>query len=86
MYKIELAKSSVKALEGFDGKTQERVFRALQTVKINPFQGNRIKKLRGELKGRFRYKIGDIRIIYKVASESKTIFVEAIGRRGGIYK
>lgn len=86
MYKIELAKSSVKALEGFDGKTQERVFRALQTVKINPFQGNRIKKLRGELKGRFRYKIGDIRIIYKVASENKTIFVEAIGRRGGIYK
>jgi len=65
MYKIELAKSSVKALEGFDGKTQENVYRALQTLKINPFQGSRIKKLRGELKGRFRYKIGDIRIIYK---------------------
>jgi len=86
MYKIELAKSSIKALEGFDGKTQEKIYRVLQTLKINPFKSNRIKKLRGELKGRFRYRIGEIRIIYKVVGESRTIFVEAIGRRGSIYK
>lgn len=57
MYKIELAKSSVKALEGFDGNAQEKVYKALQGLKINPFQSSRIKKLRGELKGRFRYRI-----------------------------
>ncbi len=86
MYKIELAKSSVKALTGFDGKTQEKIYGALQSLKANPFQDNSIKKLKGELKGRFRYRMGEIRIIYKVVSETKTVFVETIGRRGGIYK
>jgi mRNA interferase RelE/StbE len=86
MYRIELAKSSIRALEGFDGKTQKRVYRALQALKLNPFRGASIKRLRGELRGRFRYRIGDIRIIYKVVAESKTVFVEAIERRGSVYK
>jgi mRNA interferase RelE/StbE len=86
VYKIELARSSVRALEGLDGKMQERVYRALQTLKTDPLQGSRIKKLRGELKGRFRYRVGEIRIIYKVVRQDKIIFVEAIGRRGQVYK
>lgn len=86
MHKIELSKGSVKAIESFDAKTQEKIYRALEAIKVNPFWDDNIKKLRGELKGRFRYRIGNIRIVYKVVSESKTIFVEAIGRRGSIYK
>jgi mRNA interferase RelE/StbE len=86
MYNIELSKSSVKAIQSFDAKTQERIYKALEAIKANPFWDDKIKKLRGELKGRFRYRIGEIRIIYIVAYEIKTIFVEAIGRRGGIYK
>jgi mRNA interferase RelE/StbE len=86
MYKIELSKGSVKAIESFDTKTQEKTYRALEAIKVNPFWHDRIKKLRGELRGRFRYRIGEIRIIYKIVEESKTIFIEAIGRRGGIYK
>ena len=86
MYRIELARGAVKTLEGFDGKTQERVYRALQNLKTNPLENKRIKKLRGELKGRFRYRIGDIRIIYKVLIKGKMVFVEAIGRRGSVYK
>jgi mRNA interferase RelE/StbE len=86
MYEIELSKSSVKAIESSDAKTQERIYGALQTIKTNPFWHDKIKKLRGGLKGRFRYRIGEIRIIYKVVGESKTIFIEAIGKRGDIYK
>jgi mRNA interferase RelE/StbE len=86
MYKIELSKGSVKAIESFDKKTQERIFRALEAIKVNPFWHERIKKLRGELRGRFRYRIGEIRVVYKIAEESKTVFIEAIGSRGSIYK
>jgi len=86
MYKIKLAKSSIKALESFDGKTQEKIYNALEAIKTNPYQGNKIKKLRGKLKGRFRYRVGDIRIVYNTVDESKTIFVEAIGARGSIYQ
>lgn len=86
MYEIELSKGSVKAIESFDAKTQEKIYTALGAIKANPFWHDKIKKLRGELRGRFRYRIGEIRIIYKIIEESKTVFIEAIGRRGGIYK
>lgn len=86
MYEIELSKSSAKTIESSDAKTQEKIYKALQTIKTNPFWHDKIKKLRGGLKGRFRYRIGEIRIIYRVISERKTIFIEAIGKRGGIYK
>jgi mRNA interferase RelE/StbE len=86
MYKIELAKSPVKDLERFDKQTQEQIYKALEVLKINPFQASNVKKLKGELQGRFRYRIGDLRIIYKMTAESKTIFIEAIGRRGSIYR
>jgi mRNA-degrading endonuclease RelE of RelBE toxin-antitoxin system len=86
MYEIELSKISVKAIESFDAKTQERIYKAMQTIKTNPFWHDKIKKLKGALKGRFRYRIDEIRIIYKILEESKTVFIEAIGKRGSVYK
>ncbi len=86
MYKLELAKSSVKALQRFDKQAQEQIYKALEILKANPFQASNIKKLKGELKGRFRYRTGDLRIIYKVDGETKTVFVEAIGSRGSVYR
>jgi len=82
MYKIELAKSAVKTLESLDGRTQEKIHKVLEALKTNPYRSIKIKKLRGELKGRFRYRIGEIRIIYFIVEENKTIFVEA----SSIYK
>jgi len=52
----------------------------------SPFKGRHIKRLRGELAGKYRYEVGDLRIVYRVVSEEKTIFIEAIGPRADVYK
>lgn len=52
----------------------------------NPYEGSHIKKLKGKLEGKYRYAIGDLRIIYRVNAEERTVFIEAIGPRGDIYK
>lgn len=52
----------------------------------NPTEGFHIKKLRGELEGKYRYHMGDLRIIYFVDTEERIIFIEAIGSRGNVYK
>jgi len=52
-------------------------------LKVAPFN---IKKLSGELKGSYRLRTGDMRIIYSVDEEQNIVYIEVIGFRGDIYK
>jgi mRNA-degrading endonuclease RelE of RelBE toxin-antitoxin system len=36
--------------------------------------------------GKYRYEVGDLRIVYRINETDKTILIEAIGPRGDIYK
>ena len=44
-----------------------------------------IKPLRGPRKGQWRYRLGDIRIVYTVDQEARTIQIVAIDTRGDVY-
>jgi len=52
----------------------------------DPLQQYNIKKLSGELKGSFRLRLGDIRIIYSVDEGKHIVYIEVIGFRGDVYK
>lgn len=58
----------------------------METLKTNPLSGKDITRLRGKLEGRYRLRVGDLRIIYRVEREEGLVIVEAIGSRGNIYK
>jgi len=52
---------------------------------LNPFkQDNNIKKLSGTISS-YRLRVGDIRIIYELNMQVKTIFVMKIAPRGVVY-
>jgi len=57
---------------------------------IRYFQGEDInidiKKLKGEWKGFYRIRSGDIRVIAEFNFESSVVFIEEIDRRGRVYK
>ena len=86
MYKVSLHKKAVKYYEKFDDKTAKRINKAIETMSINPFEGLHIQRLNGRLEGKYRYTVGDLRIVYSVNVEEETILIEAIGPRGDIYK
>ena len=44
-----------------------------------------IKPLRGPRKGQWRYRLGDIRIVYTVNQEARTVQILAIDTRGDVY-
>jgi len=44
------------------------------------------KKLKGDWEGYYRIRKGKIRIILKIESESKTVFVDIVDFRGNVYK
>jgi mRNA interferase RelE/StbE len=48
--------------------------------------GVNIKKLQGRLSGKYRMRVGELRIIYSVDEGVGLILIEAIGPRGSVYK
>ena len=81
--------------ESFISKIEDRKFKKIyQKVKdyvypqlrLNPFFGSNIKKLKGEFEGIYRYRIGDNRIFYKIENDKVLIIVLDISDRKDAYK
>jgi mRNA interferase RelE/StbE len=55
-------------------------------LRSNPFYGPNIKKLKGEFKDLYRFRIGDFRLFYKVMEETVIVFIVDIEQRKDAYK
>ena len=55
-------------------------------LKNNPYFGPNIKKLKGEFKDVYRYRIGNYRLFYKVSDETVIVFIIDIQARKEAYK
>ena len=55
-------------------------------LRLNPFFGNNIKKLKGELEGVYRYRIGDYRLFYQVENGRGLVIVLDISARKDSYR
>ena len=54
-------------------------------LRINPFFGKNIKKLKGEFKDVYRYRIGEYRLFYQVDEKQILIFIMDIAKRKDAY-
>ena len=83
-----LPRKVVNFIRRRDQGTQERINAAFEYIVRSPFRHENptiIKRLRGTKGERFRYRIGDIRFIYRVDRERRTIRIIQIDNRGDIY-
>ncbi|MGO8695938.1 MAG: type II toxin-antitoxin system RelE family toxin [Rectinemataceae bacterium] len=55
-------------------------------MRKNPFYGPNIKKLKGEYKDVYRYRIGNLRLFYKISEEAVIVFIIDIEQRKDAYK
>jgi len=55
-------------------------------LRKNPFYGGNIKKLKGEYKDIYRFRIGDYRLFYKIEEQNSIIFMIDIEIRQDAYK
>ena len=86
MYEIELSQSASKYYKALDERRARMINRCLETISINPFYHPNIKKLHGEFEGSYRYRFGDLRMIYTIDKEKRMIFIELIVQRGKAYR
>jgi mRNA interferase RelE/StbE len=85
-YKLELTRQAESVLERIARREPElykRVVQVLDDLKRDPFQG---KPLKGQLKGRYSYRVGTYRIIYTIFRNQLLVVIIDIGHRRDIYR
>jgi mRNA interferase RelE/StbE len=85
MYEIQILKSAVKELERLDRVIAKRVVDKIYWLaenldKIQPQQ------LTGELRGLYKLREGDYRIIYQIIRKENLIIIHFIGHRRQVYR
>ncbi|MBI4252722.1 type II toxin-antitoxin system RelE/ParE family toxin [Candidatus Uhrbacteria bacterium] len=72
-------------LKKFDERIQDRIIEKFEWLEEN-FDRTLPLPLSNVLRGYFKLRIGDARVIYTVETEMRTLTIRAIGPRDKIYK
>ena len=85
MFRIALSKEALKYYNRVSEVTAARLDKCFASLESEPLKGSNIKSLKG-LAGKYRYRIGNLRVIYEVDHANSTVYVVAILPRGQAYK
>ena len=87
MYQVKFSFSSIKTLKKLDKATSRLIFNWIEKNLINCIDPRQYgKPLKGNLKGLWRYRVGDYRIIAEIFDNELIIEVVEIGHRKEIYR
>ena len=82
-YKAALTKNFLREFKKLPDHIKDGISRAIDEIVANPFSG---VKLRGELEGRWRWRVGKYRIVYIIDQTPKLVVLLDVGLRKTIYK
>ena len=85
MYEVRLSVEAQNFYNKTSVATVKKINRCLMVLEQDPYNHPNITALRGNLAGRYRYRIGDYRIVYLVDEASKVVFVTLIAHRTKVY-
>ncbi|WP_420642049.1 type II toxin-antitoxin system RelE family toxin [Candidatus Leptofilum sp.] len=86
MYEIRLSKQAQRFYEKADKLLVRKLNRCFNQLAQNPHEHPNIKRLRGELLGYFRYRLGDWRVVYEVEESQVIVIVTMIAHRRHVYR
>jgi mRNA-degrading endonuclease RelE of RelBE toxin-antitoxin system len=77
----------IKEIQSIDRKLQGRILEAIGDICQNPvtIRGDTVKPLSHEMKGLWRYRLGDYRLIYQPVPATRQIILIRFDSRGGVY-
>jgi len=83
MYRIIVSPEAKKGLKTIAKIYRKGIAESINALKDDPFLG---KPLVRELTGRYSYKVGVYRIIYKINKRDQVIYIINAGHRSTIYR
>jgi len=87
MFNIKIKRKALRKLTKLDGKRKRRIKRTVLILKNDPipFRKLDVCKLRG-YDNTYRIRVGNLRIVYEVLWDKRTIIIHYIGQRGKAYQ
>ncbi len=85
MYEVRMSAEAQDFYNKASLATVKKINKCLVILEQTPYNHPNITALRGNLVGRYRYRIGDHRVLYLVDEESKVVFVTLIAHRSKAY-
>lgn len=83
MHEVLYTDEARKRIQRYDRKLRNRIKEAIEKLAFNPLIG---KALTRELKGRWSYRVSDLRIIYRILHEQVIILILTVGHRREVYE
>lgn len=83
MYRIKITQRTRREFKKIQKRHQHAIAAIIEELKEEPFIG---KPLKRELTGRYSYRVGLYRVIYKINEKDKVIVVLTAGHRAKVYK
>lgn len=84
-YQIELTRAARRALDSLPTKLQKQIDRQILALAKNPYPPGS-KKLKNDVEGLHRIRVGDYRILYIVETHRLVIVIVTIGHRREVYR
>jgi mRNA interferase RelE/StbE len=86
-WKIEVKPTAEKSYLKLDKKTRKRIKKSLLELEKseNPLMHSNVRPLIGKLRGDYRLRVGDWRVLFTPEKDQKVIHVYAILPRGDAY-
>ena len=85
MYEVELSRDAQRFYQRCDKPAAKKLARCFAALETDPRAGNNIKPLKGQLSGSYRYRVGDLRVVYTIDDDASTVFVSTIAKRSDVY-
>jgi mRNA interferase RelE/StbE len=86
MYRVELSREAQQFYERADKPVAKKLARCFKSLENNPRSGNNVKALKGQLSGAYRYRLGDIRVVYTIDEQRVVVFIITIAKRSDVYE
>ncbi len=84
-YRVEWEQDAVDALERLDVTIVHRILLRISWLSTN-LDNIKPQALAENLKGYFKLRVGDYRVIYGIVRENRLLVIEDVGHRRDIYK
>lgn len=85
MYKLVLSREAGRFYDRCDKPIAQKLARCFAALERDPRGGNNVKALKGPFSGAYRYRVGDLRVVYTVNDAAVTVFVITIADRKDVY-
>ena len=84
-YSVRVAPAAARVIRKLDRPVQKRILQKLTELEREP-RPNGVEKLSGGEETRYRVRVGDYRIIYRVDDRILTVLVVKVGHRSEVYR